>query len=39
MKRKVLANKDSDANRRTEPKAFVMGIPQADGETVMPTSA
>ena len=33
VKREVLANKDSDANGHTEPKALVMAVPQAYGET------
>ena len=32
VKREVLADKDSQANGATQPKALVMAVPQADGE-------
>ena len=39
VKRKVLANEDSQSNGTAKPKALVMAVPQADGKSVMPTSA
>jgi hypothetical protein len=39
VKREILTNKDPQANSATEPKALIMAVPQADGETVMPRAA